>query len=79
MTTKIQKWGNSLAVRIPRTVAEETHLAEDVAVDLTVKDGVLCVTPRSRKITLHALLEGITEENLHREVSTGSPVGNEAW
>ena len=79
MTTRIQKWGNSLAVRIPRSVAEETQLAENVAVDLTVKEGVLCVTPHRKRITLDSLLEAITEDNLHGEVSTGSRVGNEAW
>lgn len=79
MTTRIQKWGNSLAVRIPRAIAEETSLEENVTVELTVKDGVLCVTPRRRRITLESLLEGITEDNLHHEASTGTPMGNEIW
>ena len=79
MTTRIQKWGNSLAVRIPRALAEETSLDENVTVELTVKDGVLCVAPARKKITLESLLEGVTDENLHREVRTGSPVGNETW
>jgi antitoxin MazE len=79
MQTRIQKWGNSLAVRIPKALAEETLLKEDSTVDLTVEAGVLCVTPRRRKITLRSLLDGITKDNLHHEVSTGDRMGNEAW
>ena len=79
MQTKIQKWGNSLAVRIPKAIAEETLLKENSTVELTVEAGVLCVTPRRRKMTLRALLDAITEDNIHDEVSTGKPVGKEAW
>lgn len=79
MTTRIQKWGNSLAVRIPRSVASETALEENATVDLIVKDGVICVVPLRRKMSLQSLLDGITEENIHHEVSTGEPAGNEAW
>ena len=79
MRTKIQKWGNSLALRIPKSFAEETQVEPGSTVDLSINDGTLVVrpvdTPRYR---LDDLLAQITEENLHEEISTGSPVGREA-
>jgi antitoxin MazE len=76
MEARIQKWGNSLALRIPKAFAEETGLREDVAVELTIRDGVLCVAPR---LTLESLMRDVTDQNIHREVGTGDPVGNEVW
>ncbi len=79
MRTKIQKWGNSLALRIPKSFAEEIHVGPGSTVDLSINDGTLVVrpvdTPRYR---LEDLLDQITAENLHEEISTGSPVGREA-
>lgn len=80
MKSRVQKWGNSLAVRIPKAFAEETRLSEDAAVEITVQEGALViVAARKRKISLEQLLGGITRENIHTEVSTGDAVGNEAW
>ena len=80
MKTKVQKWGNSLAVRIPKPFAEEIGLQAQTAVEISIKEGKLVVSrlPRS-SIKLGDLLEGITAENLHGEFDTGSAVGNEAW
>ena len=80
MESRIQKWGNSLAIRIPKTFAEETLLGEDVTVEITVREGALVIAPtRRRRISLAKLLKGITPENLHGEVTTGDPAGNETW
>lgn len=80
MRTRIQKWGNSLALRIPRAFAEESDLQEDSAVDLTVRNGKLVVVPiRDSAVTLEELVSQITPENRHGEVSTGDAVGNESW
>lgn len=80
METRVQKWGNSLAVRIPKAFAEETFLSEDSTVEMTVQEGALVIVARRKhKVTLEKLLSGITRENLHSEVSTGEPAGNEAW
>lgn len=80
MKTRIQKWGNSLALRIPKTFAVEAHLEQDAVVDLSLIDGKLVVSPIPvPAVTLEQLLAGITEENLHGEVSTGPALGNEAW
>ena len=79
MKTTIQKWGNSLAVRIPRPFAEEIHLEENTAVDLTIRSGKLVIVPAERELTLESLVEQITDENRHDEVETGTRVGNEVW
>jgi antitoxin MazE len=78
MKTRIQKWGNSLAVRIPRPFAEEAHLEENAAVDVSVRSGKLVIV-RLEELTLASLVEQITEDNRHEEVSTGQPIGNEIW
>lgn len=79
MKTTIQKWGNSLAVRIPRPFAEEIDLRENSSVDLTVKSGKLVIVPVEPAVTLESLVEQITDENRHDEIGTGWPVGNEVW
>ena len=79
MKTTIQKWGNSLAVRIPRPFAEEIHLEENTTVDLTIRSGKHVIAPAEPKITLESLVELITDENRHEEVETGRRVGNEIW
>ena len=78
MKTKVQKWGNSLALRIPKAFAEETRLEPDTDVELSLVEGKLIVTP-SVPYSLEDLLEGVTESNLHTEVDTGGPAGNEVW
>ncbi|HEV2284058.1 MAG TPA: AbrB/MazE/SpoVT family DNA-binding domain-containing protein [bacterium] len=80
MRTKIQRWGHSLAVRIPKPFAEEARLTEQAEVDLTVVNGKIVVTPAAkRSIRLADLLSGVTKRNLHDAVDTGPPVGREAW
>lgn len=79
MKTTIQKWGNSLALRIPRPFAEEIHLEENSTVDLTIRSGKLVIVPAEPEVTLEALVEQITDENCHDEVDTGPRVGNEVW
>jgi antitoxin MazE len=79
MKTTVQKWGNSLAVRIPRPFAEEVNLSENSAVDLTVRAGKLVIVPVAPEVTLEALVADITEANRHEETDTGTRVGNEVW
>ena len=78
MKTKIQRWGNSLAVRIPRPFAAEAGLEQQSEVDVAVVDGALVITP-SPAPALDELLARVTDENLHGEIDFGSPVGHEVW
>jgi antitoxin MazE len=80
MQTKIQKWGNSLGLRIPRSFAVEAQVEEGATVDLSIEDGRLLVRPlRVRKYSLSALLRKVSRRKLHGEVSTGKAVGRETW
>ena len=80
MKTRVQKWGNSLALRIPKSFATEVGLQTDSSVEVSLVKGKLIIAPIvKRKLTLRALLAQVTDNNLHREVDTGSAVGSEAW
>lgn len=80
MVAVVAKWGNSLAVRIPQSLAKEIQLAEGIEVDFLVVDGNLVIKPRNRRrYSLDELVTAITPENLHAEIESGSAVGNEAW
>ncbi len=80
MQTTIQKWGNSLAVRIPKAFVKEARLAFGSRVDLSVDDGRIVIDPHAEsEYRLEDLLKGVNKRNLHTEVSTGGAVGREAW
>jgi antitoxin MazE len=78
--TKVQRWGNSLAVRIPKAFAEEVGLMDGSPVEMRLVDGGLLVEPASTcPLSLEELLDGVTASNLHAEVDTGPAQGSEAW
>jgi antitoxin MazE len=80
MKTRVQKWGNSLALRIPKSFADEAGLKKEMPVEVSLKGGNIVITPIARpKLTLEELLAKVTEDNLHSEVDYGPPVGNEVW
>ncbi len=79
MRTRIQRWGHSLALRIPKPFAE-VKLHEHIDVNLTVANGKLVVAPIAKSApTLEVLLAQVTKRNLHGEVHAGPPVGGEVW
>ena len=80
MKTRVQKWGNSLALRIPKSFADEVGLQREAPVEVSLADGKLVITPVTKpKLTLKQLLAKVTEENLHHEVNYGPTIGNETW
>jgi antitoxin MazE len=80
MQAKIQKWGNSLALRIPQSFAREIRLKSGSSVDLTLDKGKLVIDPVQRlEYDLDALLRKVSARNIHREVETGAPQGKEVW
>jgi antitoxin MazE len=80
MKTRVQKWGNSLALRIPKSFATEAGLSENSPVELALLEGKLVIKPLAQAPpTLEELLRGVTDENLHGEWETGPAVGREAW
>ena len=80
MQTKIQKWGNSLALRIPKAFATQMGMKNDSKVTLVLEeDHIAILKPDSPPVSLDTLLAGITAKNIHREVDTGAAKGKEVW
>ena len=80
MKTRIQKWGNSLALRIPKSLAAAAGLHANSAVALSLVEGAIVVQPvEPQPPTLDKLLRGITDENAPTDWNTGPAVGKEAW
>jgi antitoxin MazE len=80
MKTKIQKWGNSLALRIPKSFAVEAGIEADSPVEMSLEKGKLViVSARKPEFTLRQLLARVDKTNLHQEIETGPPAGKEVW
>lgn len=80
MLTKVQKWGNSLALRIPKAFALDAQLENNSEVEISLVEGRIIIKPiSSPQWTLDELLSGITSENMHEEIDTGDVMGSEAW
>ncbi|MCH7688522.1 MAG: AbrB/MazE/SpoVT family DNA-binding domain-containing protein [Planctomycetes bacterium] len=78
--TKIRKWGNSLGVRIPKSLATDVRVEDGCSVDLSIENGRLVIVPIAQDgQNLDELLDQITPQNLHGELETGKPVGGEVW
>jgi antitoxin MazE len=76
--TKVQKWGNSLGVRIPRALAADVRLRPGTSVRISAEDESIVIRPLDRPtVTLGDMLKRVTRANLHHEVDTGEPRGNE--
>jgi antitoxin MazE len=80
METRIKKWGNSLALRIPKALAKEAGLSYELPVELSLVEGKLIIAPvvQSRP-NLETLLAQVTKDNLHAEVDVGPAIGQEVW
>lgn len=78
MTTIVQKWGNSLALRIPSAFAKDIHLHQGSEVEVAVVGGNMLIKPR-KKPTLSQLLDGVTAQNIHAEQDYGGKAGLETW
>jgi len=80
MHVRVQKWGNSLAVRIPKPLAEDAEVSEGTILNLAVSEGKIVATPvRRKKQSLKQMLAKVTRENLHADIESGPPVGREIW
>ena len=76
-TTRISKWGSSLAVRIPKAIAEEWGVKEGTSIELT-RDAKGLVLKKRRK-SLEEMVESLKNADLHPEVDWGPPRGKEVW
>jgi antitoxin MazE len=76
---QLVKWGNSQAVRIPKTVIEQARLREGDELEIHVQEGRITIQPLTQKLTLHTLVAGISRKNRHPEQGWSKTVGKEVW
>lgn len=80
MKTRVQKWGNSLGVRIPKSFAAEIGIDRNSSIQMMIEEGAIMIVPeREAAWTLEALLAGVTDDNKPSEWDTGTAEGNEPW
>ena len=80
MKTTAQKWGNSLAIRVPKSVAVQVGLKAQDDLDIEVQDDNVVLKPHLRRVyRLEDLVKRISPKNVHGEIDTGTPVGREIW
>ncbi len=80
MKVQIQKRGNSLALRIPKSFTVETKVEQGSMVEVSLEQGKIIVAPVAEpEFTLEDLLAKVTKHNLHQEIDTGNSLGKEAW
>jgi antitoxin MazE len=84
MKVAFQKWGNSLALRVPKAFADEIGASDGKAAEMSVSDGRLVIEVarpqrRRRRYSLDKLVSGITPDNRHEEIDWEPSVGNEVW
>ncbi len=77
MRARIVRWGNSLAIRLPKAFAETAGMQEGSSIELEAKPGEIVL--RGPRYTVEELVGKITRENRHPETEWGPPVGKETW
>lgn len=80
MHVTVQKWGNSLALRIPKSVAKQVNVYQGSRVDMSLdKDKIVLTSLEIEKYQLRSLLKKVNKNNIHEEVDFGKPQGKEIW
>jgi len=79
MKATIQKWGNSLAIRIPKNITKDSRVSEGSNIEIMVENGKIVLSPIEKGYSLNELLKNITIDNIHSEISTGDQTGGEIW
>lgn len=80
MKAKVKKWGKSLGVRLPKALSSKAGITEGTDIELEIEGDKITIVPRPKKdYTLDELLSMVSEENIHYEIQTNGPLGNEIW
>ena len=80
MEAKLQKWGNSDGIRIPKSILKSLGLKTNDIVNITEDDDRIIITiPKVRRISLEERFKNYQGENLAKEFEWDEPVGREIW
>lgn len=79
MTTKIQKWGNSHAVRLPKALVDEAGLREGSAIEIRAEGEGISIKParQIRRIPIKDLVKGMTPGKNRYPEFDDAPIGKE--
>ena len=78
-TTQVSRWGNSLGLRLPKSIAREAQLDEGDTVDVSFDNGAIVIRPSRPRYSLDELVGRITARNRHSDSDWGGPLGDEVW
>lgn len=79
MKGKVTKWGNSLAIRIPKVLADAVELSDGSVVEMRSGKNMITLQTLKKEVSLSELLEQVSPDNLHDESDSGRPRGREIW
>lgn len=80
MEAKVKKWGNSLGVRIPKSISSQVGITEGASIEFTIEGDKIILAPIQKKeYSIEELILMVSEENLHYEITTDGPIGKEVW
>jgi antitoxin MazE len=79
ISTQVTRWGNSLGLRLPKTLATEAQIGEGDTVEISLQDGAILIRPTQTTYSLQELVSKITPRNRHGETDWGKAKGGEAW
>ena len=80
MEIKVKKWGNSLGIRIPKSLSTQAGIAEGSSIDMNIEGDKITITPKHKnEYSIDELISRISENNVHYEIRTDGPVGHEIW
>jgi len=79
MNTKIQKWGNSLAVRLPKSITEQKALKAGLGVSVLIQNNQIVIEPIVEEVSLNSMMTSVTSKNIHKETDWIEARGNEVW
>ena len=79
METIARKWGNSIGIRIPKLLANELKIDDGVRIEMKIQNGRIYLKPKKNTLQLDKLLLQVSDDNIHKEISSGKPMGNEIW
>ena len=80
METQVKKWGNSLGLRIPKVLARQLEINDGSTVNININNNKLEIIPlQKNNYNLSEMLANINKHNIHNEIETGEPAGNEIW
>ncbi|MDP2891119.1 MAG: AbrB/MazE/SpoVT family DNA-binding domain-containing protein [Bacteroidota bacterium] len=80
METKVKKWGNSLGVRIPKSFSTQAGITEGSSMEISIDGDKITIAPKHKnEYSIDELISLISEDNVHYEIKTDGPIGNEIW